>query len=82
MRQDIIEQLNQYITSEILKQPGRVLAPDQTLITSGKIDSLSLVPLALFVEDAFNVHLDDSELNAETFDTLDQLADIIESRLD
>jgi len=34
----------------------------------------------LFVEDNFAVHLDDSELNKETFDTLDQLADLIQSR--
>ena len=82
MKQDIIDKLNAQIAGGILKQPGRVLAPDQPLITSGMVDSFSLVDLALFVEDTFNVHLDDSELNAETFDTLDQLAGIIESRLD
>lgn len=82
MTQEIIEQLNQQITSEILKQPGRVLDPNQPLLTSGMVDSFSLVDLALFVEDTFNVHIDDSELNAETFDTLLQLADLIASRLD
>jgi acyl carrier protein len=44
------------------------------------IDSFSLVDLALFVEDTFNVHLDDSELNEETFDTRDQLAELVASR--
>ncbi len=82
MTQEIIEQLNRQITSEILKQPGRVLDPNQPLLTSGMVDSFSLVDLALFVEDTFNVHIDDSELNAETFDTLLQLADLIASRLD
>jgi acyl carrier protein len=50
------------------------------LISSGLIDSFSLVDLALFVEDTFGVHLDDAELNAETFDTLAQLAALVESR--
>lgn len=81
MNQDILDILGAQIAAAILKQPGRVLAADQPLITSGMVDSFSLVDLALFVEDTFNVHLDDSELNAETFDTLGQLVELIESRL-
>jgi len=81
MNQDILDKLGAQIAAAILKQPGRVLTADQPLITSGMVDSFSLVDLALFVEDTFNVHLDDSELNAETFDTLGQLAELIESRL-
>jgi acyl carrier protein len=44
------------------------------------IDSFSLVDLALYVEDQFGVRIDDSELNAATFDNLAQLADLIEKR--
>jgi len=80
MNSEMISKLGGYIAANVLKQPNRVLAPDQPLITSGMVDSFSLVDLALFVEDTFNVHLDDSELNAETFDTLEQLAALIETR--
>jgi acyl carrier protein len=70
-----------YITAEILKQPNRSLPADEPLITSGLIDSFSLVDLALYIEDNFNVKIDDTELNRDTFDTLEQLADLIYSRL-
>ena len=80
MKEEYIQKIGAYIANEVLKQPNRVIKPDQALISSGLIDSFSLVDLALFVEDNFNVHLDDSELNKETFDTLDQLADLIASR--
>jgi acyl carrier protein len=80
MKQEIIQKVGAYIAGEILKQPNRVIKTDQPLISGGLIDSFSLVDLALFVEDNFSVHLDDSELNKETFDTLDQLADLIQSR--
>jgi len=80
MKEEFIQKIGAYIANEVLKQPNRVIKPDQALISSGMIDSFSLVDLALFVEDNFNVHLDDSELNKETFDTLDQLADLIASR--
>ena len=80
MKEEIIQKVGAYIATEVIKQPNRVIKADQALISSGLIDSFSLVDLALFVEDNFNVHIDDSELNKETFDTLDQLADLIESR--
>jgi acyl carrier protein len=80
MSDEVINQLAVYIAAQVLHQPNRVLSPDQPLLSSGIIDSLSLVDLAAFVEDTFGVHLDDSELNKETFDTLSQLAALIESR--
>jgi acyl carrier protein len=68
------------IADRILKQPNRVIKGDESLISSGLIDSFSLVDLAIIVEDEFGVRIDDSELNAETFDTLDALVKLIESR--
>ena len=80
MSNDIVVRLSEYITGTMLKQPGRTLKPDEALISSGLVDSFHLVDLALFVEDAFGVHLDDTELTADTFDNLDQLAEFIKSR--
>jgi acyl carrier protein len=81
MKQDIIEKLNQYITSRGLRDPARILSPDEPLISGGIIDSFNLVDLAIFTEDEFGVHLDDMELNVEHFDSLNQLAELIQSRL-
>jgi acyl carrier protein len=80
MKDEIIQKTGAYIASSILKQPNRAIKADQALISSGLIDSFSLVDLALFVEDTFNVHLDDSELNKDVFDNLDQLAELVASR--
>jgi acyl carrier protein len=80
MTDDMVNELGQLIAEKIIKQPGNVLKADQTLISSGLIDSFSLVDLALLVEDTYGVRIDDSELNADTFDTLEQLAALIRSR--
>ena len=80
MSDTIIPSLEKYIAVEILKQPDRRLAPDEPLISSGLIDSFSLMDLALFVEDTFGVRIEDTELNANTFDNLNQLAGLITSR--
>lgn len=77
---DVITQLATFIATDILKQSDRSIAPDESLITSGLIDSFSLMDVALFVEDNFGVRIEDTELNADTFDNLTQLASLIESR--
>ena len=74
------EILRSFIVDSLLKDPGKALGPDEALVSSGLIDSFSLVDLALFVETSFGVRLHDSELRADVFDTLDQLATLIEAR--
>lgn len=81
MTQDaMISELAGFIAGQILKQPGRAIAPREPLISSGLVDSFSLVDLALHVEDTYGVHIDDTELNAGSFDTLEQLASLIQQR--
>jgi acyl carrier protein len=74
---DLRERLADYIAVEILRDPERVIRQDEPLITSGLIDSFHLVDLALFVEDAFEVRIEDTELGADRFDTIEQLAEIV-----
>lgn len=81
MSEDIRMKISKHICKEILRQPNRDLDPPTPLISSGLVDSFNLVDLALFIEDEFGVHIDDSELNAEFFDTVGQLVEIIESRM-
>jgi acyl carrier protein len=78
--EEMIAKLAAKIAAEILKQPKRTIRPDEALISSGLIDSFSLMDLSLLVENNFGVRIEDTELNAETFDTLQQLAALIQSR--
>lgn len=77
---ETISSLATFIASKILKQPKRAITAEESLISSGLIDSFSLMDLALYVEDTFGVRIEDTELNADTFDNLTQLAALIESR--
>ncbi len=78
---DLIFELSQFITSQILHQPERGLQPQEPLISGGILGSLNLVDLALFVEQKYGVRLEDTELNRQTFDNLEQLASLIASRM-
>jgi acyl carrier protein len=80
MTDTILEQLSTYIATEFLKQPGRLIKSDEPLLSSGLVDSFHLVDLSLFVENQFGVRIDDAELNASSFDNLNQLVALIHSR--
>lgn len=80
MTEPILTNLEKFIATQILKQPNRTIPADEPLISNGLIDSFSLMDLALYVEDTYGVRIEDTELNAKTFDNLNQLAALIESR--
>lgn len=80
MADQTISSLEKFIATQILKQPQRKIAADEPLLSSGLIDSFNLMDLALYVEDTFGVRIEDTELNPDTFDTLNQLSRLIESR--
>jgi acyl carrier protein len=80
MSEEMHKQISDFIAVKILKQPKRAIKPDEALISGGVIDSFSLVDLALFVEDTFGVRIADSELNSNTFDSIEQLSALIVAR--
>ncbi|MBG0771923.1 MAG: hypothetical protein H0S82_09445, partial [Anaerolineaceae bacterium] len=46
MKDEIIAQLATYLRDEVLQQPDRQINADEALISSGLIDSFSLVDVA------------------------------------
>lgn len=80
MTDDIMQTLSNFIATQVLKQPKRVIRPDELLISNGLIDSFSLVDLSIFIEKTFNVYIDNTELNPQTFDTLTELVNLINTR--
>jgi acyl carrier protein len=77
---DIIDILSEKITKNLLKDPKMELDPSEPLISSGLLDSFNLVDLALIIEEEFGVRIEDFELNSDTFDTLEDLAELIAER--
>ncbi len=78
--EDIIDLLTEKIKKNLLKDPKLELEPTEPLISSGLLDSFNLVDLALIIEDEYGVRIEDFELNADTFDTLEELAQLIAER--
>ncbi len=80
-RSRIQNEIADYISQEILRDATRKVSFEEPLISSGLIDSFHLVDLALFVEKTFTVRIDDTELRASVFDTVQALTDLILERM-
>lgn len=77
MIETIKEKLLTYISKNLYLNANANINFSTPLISSGTIDSFGLIDLSLFVEDEFKVEINDTELSAATFDSIDQLANII-----
>jgi acyl carrier protein len=80
MVNDIESTLTKYIRENILKRPKFELGLDDPIISTGLIDSFHLVDMSVFIEEQFGVRIDDTELNADTFDSVAQLANLIQKK--
>ena len=78
---EIEASLHNYIVTQVTKRPNQKLGYNDPLLSTGVIDSFHLVDLAVYVEEKYGVRIEDVELNANTFDTITQLADLIRARL-
>ena len=77
---DIIDLLTEKIKKNLLKDPKLELEPSEPLISSGQLDSYNIVDLALIIEEEYGVRIEDFELNADTFDTIEELAQLVAER--
>ena len=77
MSYDIETTLAKYIAEKILRQPKRAIAPGDKLISSGLIDSLSMVSLKMFLDQTYCVRIPDAEARAEAFDSASALVTLL-----
>ena len=72
-RTEIRHKLKEFICRELLGNTAYQIEDQEPLITGGLIDSFSLAQIGVFVEDAFDVYIPDTDLTVANMDTLDQM---------
>ena len=70
-----------FIKNEIVNDPDIEIKPDTELISSGLIDSFSLVTLYVYIEKEFGVKIPASRIIPDTFDTVEKITSLIEQYL-
>ena len=71
--------LRAYIRENVAKDPRARIEVETPLITSGLVDSFSLVSVLAFIEDEFNVVIPDEAATAEAMNTVGLMLQLIET---
>ena len=71
----IEKQVRQYIADNFLfSDDGYQLSDDASFLEEGIVDSTGVLELVMFVEETFNVAVEDEEIVPDNFDSVSQLA--------
>jgi acyl carrier protein len=71
-------EIKAFIVSNFLfGQEGKGIAPDQSFLESGIIDSTGLLELVSFVEQQYGISIGDRELVPENLDSLNNISQLV-----
>lgn len=70
----IVESLQQYFAKQ---QGAKDLGPDDSLLERGILDSLAIVKLLSFLEEEFDVEIDDADFDPDNFETINSIAKLV-----
>jgi acyl carrier protein len=76
---DIRDRLRAFISGEILYDDGSQLT-DETPLLGGVLDSLALFQLVSFIEQEFDVSIDDSEVTVTNFQTISAIDRLVRDK--
>ena len=79
---DIEAKIERFIVDELMMGGRQTkLDPDQSLISSGILDSLALLRLIEFVEDQFGVVINDGEVIPDNFETINVIKSFLAQKM-
>jgi D-alanine--poly(phosphoribitol) ligase subunit 2 len=72
------ETVREYIIEEYIEDEDEIEVEDDTpLISSGIVDSFSMVSLKVFLEKKYDIKLPDEEATPEAFDTVNSIVELV-----
>ena len=78
MNEDIKNLIIDYVKKEYLEEDAEEEVNENTpLITSGIVDSFSMVSLKTFLEKKFNIKIPDDKATPEAFDTVNNIINLL-----
>ncbi len=75
----IKEKVNKYIIEASLSETDKV-KNDTLIFDSGLLDSMGLLFLIEFLNEEFDVEVNDEELNPENFESINSIVDFVEGK--
>lgn len=76
-----IETVHEFIVENFLFGDGEQLTNETSFLDSGIIDSTGILELITFLEETYNITIEDDELIPENLDSLNSVAKFIEQKI-
>lgn len=76
------EKILDFIKNELVDDPDVEVDESTSLFQERVLDSLSLVTIISFLEDAFDIKIGTSEVSIDNLDTVNNMAALLEKKLD
>jgi acyl carrier protein len=78
---DHIGTVRDFVVQNFLFGDGKLLEDDTSFLGQGIIDSTGILELVLFLEQAYNIKIEDEELIPENLDSLRNITRFLKSKL-
>lgn len=77
----IIEQIRPFVEETFYLPESETKGDDAPLFSSGLLDSADLVTLLMFLEETFDISIEDGDVTIERFDTYNSMATYVKDCL-
>lgn len=74
------DRLRRFVVEEILNRPELALADDDDLLMSGLVDSVGIISLVDFIEEATGIDIPAQDVTLENFTSLDTIDAYVNGR--
>jgi acyl carrier protein len=78
---DIQQQIREYIVDNILFGDGKNLQPDTSFQEEGVFDSMGLLELIAFLEDTYDISVEDDDLTIENLGSVQDVSRLVQRKL-
>lgn len=75
--EDIKDTILQYVIKEYIDDEDEKITYDTPLISSGYVDSFSMVSLLVFLENKFKIKIPPSKATPEAFDSVNRIVALV-----
>ena len=70
-----------YVINEYINEEEEKITYDTPLISSGYVDSFSMVSLLVFIEKKFKIKIPPSKATSEAFDSVNNIVDLVNQHI-
>lgn len=81
MSEEMKEKIIEYIRDEYVEDESMEVNVDTPLISSGIVDSFSMVSLKMYLEEEYSIRMTDDEASTEAFDNVGRIIDLVKMKL-